>query len=553
MRSKLFSIIIALFAIAAYAHSQSNATMTLEQKIRRFAPTEITADISRLSDGDRKALAKLFEVAKIFDQLYTQQVWSGNEALRATLEQDQSPEGKLRLHWYDINMGPWSGIDNDESFIAGVPKVKPPMANFYPEDITKEEFNRWLKKLPKKDQDLATGYFTVIRRDEKKKLTIRSYYEEHMALLGRAAMLINQAADLTDNPSLKDFLEKRAGAFVTGDYYDSDVAWMALDAPLDITIGPYEVYMDQMFNYKAAFEAYINLRDDAETANLENFSKYLQEIEDNLPIAPKYRTKKLGALSPIRVVDELMIGGEARAGVQTAAYNLPNDERVTREKGSKRVMLKNVQEAKFNRVLVPIAGIALDSADRSKLSFDLFFTHILAHELMHGLGPHSITVKGKKTTVRKEMKDLSSALEEAKADISGLFMLQHLMDKGVLGNNADKLYTTYLASIFRSVRFGINEAHGKGTALQFNYLEDEGAILYNKEMGTFSVTDKMSEAVTKLTGEIMTIQAEGSYAKAKKLLDTYGVLRPEVKSTLDKLNDIPVDIEPIFPLADVLK
>jgi hypothetical protein len=531
----------------------SQTPMNLESKIKRFAPTEITGDISKLSDGDKKALAKLIEVAKIFDQLYIRQVWSGNEAVLQKLENDTTAEGKLRLHYFNINMSPWSNIDGNEPFVDGVPKIKPPMANYYPEDMTKKEFDSWLKKLPKAEQEKATGYFTVIRRDEKGKLKIVPYFEEYITLLSKASFLLKDAAELTDNPTLKAFLTKRANAFVTNDYYESDVAWMDLDSPIDVTIGPYEVYLDDLFNYKAAFEAYINLRDDAETAKLTKFSKYLQEVENNLPINPKYRNPKLGALSPIRVVDELIIGGEARAGVQTAAYNLPNDERVIKEKGSKRVMLKNVQEAKFNKVLVPIAGAVLDPADQSKLSFDLFFTHILAHELMHGLGPHNIIVKGKKTTVRQEMKELSSALEEAKADISGLFMLQYLMDKGMIENASDKLYTTYLASIFRSVRFGINEAHGKGTALQFNYLKDEGAITYNEAKGTFAVTPKMKDAVKKLTGEIMTIQAEGSYVKAKKLLDTYGVLRPEVKSALDKLGDIPVDIEPHFPLAEAQK
>ncbi|MFI5251032.1 MAG: hypothetical protein ACHQQQ_01260 [Bacteroidota bacterium] len=544
-------ILTVIFQISMYA--QQLSTQELESKIKRFAPTEITADISKLSTGDQKALSKLFEAAKYIDQIYTQQVWRGNEALRAELESDTSTEGKIRLHYYNINMSPWSNIDGNEPFIEGVPKVRPPMANFYPENMTKEEFNKWLKTLSKEDQKRATGYFTVIRRDQKGKLIIIPYFEEYLTPLSRASITLNQAARLTDNQSLSLFLRQRAQAFVKGDYYASDVAWMELDSPIDVTIGPYEVYIDDLFNYKASFEAYIGLRDDAESAKLAKFSKYLQEIENNLPIDKKYRNPKLGTLSPIRVIDEVMIGGEARAGVQTAAYNLPNDERITKEKGSKKVMLKNVQEAKFNKVLVPIAGLVLDPSGKDKLSFELFFTHILTHEMMHGLGPHSITVKGKQTTVRQSMKELSSALEEAKADISGLFMLQYLMDKGIIENSSDKLYATYLASIFRSVRFGIKEAHGKGTALQFNYLEDEGAIAFNKEKGTFSVTDKMKEAVKKLTGEIMTIQATGNYDNAKKLLDTYGVLRPEVKNALDKLGDIPVDIEPIFPLASQLK
>jgi hypothetical protein len=363
---------------------------------------------------------------------------------------------------------------------------------------------------------------------------------------------MRQAAALTDNVSLKKFLNLRAEAFLTNDYYASDVAWMELDSPIEPTIGPYEVYMDELFNYKAAFEAYITLRNDVETKKLELYSRYLQEIENNLPIDAKYRNPRLGALSPIRVVDEVMIGGEARSGVQTAAYNLPNDERITTAKGSKRVMLKNVQEAKFNSVLIRIAEKVLDADQLSKLTFEPFFTHILTHELMHGLGPHSITVAGKQTTVRQAMRDLSSAIEEAKADISGLFALQFLIDKGIVDKSMEEpLYVTYLAGVFRSVRFGINEAHGKGMALQFNYLLDEGAFEYNKQNGTFRVNfARIKDATTKLTSVILRLQAEGNYAGVKTLLEKYAVIRPEMKSVLASLTEIPVDIEPRFALTN---
>jgi hypothetical protein len=313
--------------------------------------------------------------------------------------------------------------------------------------------------------------------------------------------------------------------------------------------------MDELFNYKAAFEAFITIRNDEETRKLASFSKHLQDIEDNLPINQKYRNPKLGASAPIRVVDQVLVGGEARAGVQTAAFNLPNDERVTREKGSKRVMLRNVQEAKFKNVLVPIANVALSQDQRGKVSFDPFFTHILAHELMHGLGPHTIKVGGRETTVRQEMKELGSALEEAKADISGLFALQYLIDKGIVAKSTEEsMYVTYLAGAFRSVRFGINEAHGKGMALQFNVLLDAGAIEVDRPTGTFRVNvSKIKDASQRLTGDIMTIQAEGSYEKAKALLEKYAVIRPEMKTVLDKLADIPTDIAPSFPLVGQLK
>jgi Peptidase family M49 len=359
---------------------------------------------------------------------------------------------------------------------------------------------------------------------------------------------LREAAQLTANRTLKDFLNKRADAFLSNDYYESDVAWMDLDSPIDVTIGPYETYEDELFGYKAAFEAYVTLRDDAESAKLARFSKYLQEIENHLPIDAQYRNPKLGAASPIRVVNEVFASGEGNSGVQTAAYNLPNDERVIKEKGSKRVMLKNVQEAKFKQTLIPISKVVLDPAQLSQLSFEAFFTHILMHELMHGLGPHNITVDGRATTVRQQLKETYSAIEEAKADISGLFALQYLMDKGVLPKTMERsVYTTFLASAFRSVRFGITEAHGRGIALQFNYLTDEGAIKYNESKGTFSVNmARVKEAVSKLTHDIMTLQAEGSYEKAKAMLDKYGVIRPPMEQALKQLTGVPVDIEPQF-------
>ncbi len=527
----------------------------LAAKLNRFAPTEITADVSRLSAGDRKALDKLIEASRLMDEIYLRQVWSGNASLKDRLAKETSAEGKARYAMFMLNKGPWSGLDHDSAFVDGVPQPKPPGANFYPEDMTKEEFEKWVASLSPADQEKAKGFFYTIRRGDDKKLKLVPYSQEYREWLEPAAMLLREAAELTDNISLKTFLTKRADAFLSNDYYESDVAWMDLDSPVEPTIGPYEVYMDELFNYKAAFEAFITLRNEEETNKLSKFSAELQELENNLPIDKKYRNPKLGALAPIRVVDEVVTGGEASKGVQTAAFNLPNDERVTREKGSKRVMLKNVQEAKFKNILVPISKVAISPEEQNLITFEPFFTHILAHELMHGLGPHTITVSGKQTTVRQAMKEISSAFEEAKADISGLWALQYLIDKGVVEKSFEKqMYVTFLASAFRSVRFGLNEAHGKGIALQFNYLMDEGAFLYDVKKATFSVNfSAVKDAVRKLTGEIMTIQAEGSYEKAKAMLDKYGVMRPEMKAVLDKMSDVPVDIAPRFPLAEQVK
>lgn len=552
------SMAVAIVLVACTAQkekpkaSESKAPAdSLARRISQFAPTDLSADVTHLSENDRKALDKLIEAAKLLDPLFLRQVWSGNEALMKRLEADTSSDGRERLHYFILNKGPWSRSEKNEPFIDGVPHEKPPQAGFYPDDMTKDEFNSWLNGLSEQDNRRATGFFTVIRRGADGKLTIVPYHEEYREFLEPAAKLLREAADLTTNQTLKNFLSKRADAFLSDDYYASDVAWMELDAPIDVTIGPYETYEDELFGYKAAFEAFITLRDEAESAKLVKFSGYLQDLENNLPIDSRYRNPKLGPASPIRVVDNVFCSGDGNRGVQTAAFNLPNDEQVVKEKGSKRVMLKNVQEAKFNKVLIPISKVVMDPSQQSQISFDAFFTHILAHELMHGLGPHNIKVGAQDTNVRKELKELYSTIEEAKADITGLWALQHLIDKGSVDASMERdLYTTYLASSFRSVRFGITEAHGKGQAVQFNYLLDEGAIKTDEAAGTFSVdTSKIKEAVKKLAGEILTIEAEGSYDKAKAMLDKYGLIRPAMQRALDKLSDLPVDIEPIFTLA----
>jgi hypothetical protein len=328
---------------------------------------------------------------------------------------------------------------------------------------------------------------------------------------------------------------------------------MELDASIEPTIGPYEVYEDEWFNYKAAFESFITLRDEAETAKLARFGSELQEIENNLPIDPKFRNPRLGALAPIRVVNTVFSAGDANRGVQTAAYNLPNDERVVREKGSKRVMLKNNQEAKFHMVLEPIAKVALAAGDQARVSFDAFFTHVLMHELMHGLGPHNITVGARATTVRQEFKELYSTIEEAKADVSGLFAMQYLVDHGKLDKAYEQsMYLTYLASMFRSIRFGLTEAHGRGVALQLNYFLDHGGVTVAAD-GTFAVdAAKMKQNVIDLTRDLMTMQAMGDYAAARQLLDKYANIRPHSQAVFDKLKSVPVDIAPRFVTAQEL-
>jgi hypothetical protein len=519
----------------------------LTQMNARFAPVTLKYDAAGLSAGDRRALPKLVEAARVLNHLFLDQLWSGNRELYAKLQRDTTPLGKARLRYFWLNKGPWSDLDDHAAFVPGVPARKPQGANFYPPGMTREEFEAWVKSLPAPEREQAMGFFTVVRRDANKQLHLVPYHQEYAADLGKAAGLLREAAALTGNASLKKFLTLRAEAFLSNDYYPSDIAWMDLDAPLDITIGPYETYNDELFGYKAAFEAYIAIRDEAETNKLKTVAAHLQEVENHLPLDQRYRNPKLGALAPIRVVNEVYASGDGAHGVRTAAFNLPNDERVISQKGSARIMLKNIQEAKFASTLIPIAARVLKPAAREDLSFSYFFTHILAHELSHGIGPHQIEVAGRATTPRQELKELYSAIEEAKADITGLFMLEYLYDHKLMDGPAYErpLYTTYLASAFRSVRFGVTEAHGKGMALQFNYLLDKGAFTLDAA-GTFAVdVPKMKSAVRDLTHDLLTIEAEGNYAGAKRMLDTLAVIRPAMRKALDGLQDLPTDVDPV--------
>ena len=522
----------------------------LNRMSARFAPTEIRVDTSHLSPGDRNALIELVRAARVLDDIFIEQLWSGGHAMLEQLKQDHSELGRARFDYFWRNKGPWSDLDGHAAFLANVPARKPAGANFYPEDMTKEQFESWVKGLPANQQKEAEGFFTVIRRQQGK-LTMVPYSQAYADRLGQCATLLRQAAAHTSNVTLKRFLTARADAFHSNDYYASDVAWMDLDSPLDVTIGPYETYNDELFGYKAAFEAYVNLRDEAESAKVKFFANHLQEIENNLPMEAKFRNPKIGAMAPIAVVNEVYCSGDAAHGVQTAAYNLPNDERVVQEKGAKRVMLRNVQEAKFKTNLTPIAAKVLPAAGRGELDFDSFFTHILAHELSHGIGPQQIKINGRETTARKELKELYSTIEEAKADATGLFMLQYLSDHNAAKIDERRLYTTFLASSFRTLRFGLKEAHGKGMAIQFNYLVDKGAFV--RRDGHYQVDfGKVKSAVRDLVHDLLTLEATGDYAGARHMMDTLGVIRPEEQKTIDGLQGVPVDIAPVFVTATAL-
>eukprot|EP01121_Diplochlamys_sp_Union-15-3_P018705 TRINITY_DN6870_c0_g2_i1.p1 TRINITY_DN6870_c0_g2~~TRINITY_DN6870_c0_g2_i1.p1 ORF type:complete len:528 (+),score=97.73 TRINITY_DN6870_c0_g2_i1:28-1611(+) len=523
----------------------------LLSKTKRYATTEITSSTDHLSENEKKALRLLIDAGKIMDIIFLKQKWSKNLDLYEQLKSDTTEIGKLKSKYFWINRSPWSILDEGEAFIEGV-GPKPKGANYYPEDMQQEEFEKWASSLDEKQSQIVKGFFSVIRRDANKHLIHVPYNVEYKSELEKAAALLRQAAELITDQSLKDYLTKRSDAFLSNDYYDSDVAWLKIDpkSAIDVTIGPYEVYLDEMFSYKAAFESFIGLRDFEETQKLEKFSHLLQTVENNLPVDDKFKNPKLGAHSPIVVINEVFCSGDC-AGPQTAAFNLPNDEKVISTQGAKLVLLKNVQAAKFEKILKPISDVVISQEQRKYISFDSFFTHILAHELSHSLGPHSIKIGGENTTVRAQLREYHSSLEEAKADILGLYALAFFIENGIIPAEQERsFYVTFLAGAFRSIRFGLEEAHGKGQAVQLVYLLEKGGFDFDSKTHTFSVNfDKIKDAVRDLTRDIILIQAEGSRQKAFDLLSKYGVKTPEVQKALDIIKDIPTDIYPIFPLA----
>ncbi len=554
-------------ASATDAPAPAAATVAeLNQMSSRFAPAQLLVDASQLSASDKAAIVKLLEAAKIIDVLQLRQRWEGNEALWAALQKDSSPLGQARQSVFWLNKGPWSILDDNKTFLPAevggikIPAKKPAAGSFYPAGASKQALEAWMNSLPPEGKQQAQWFFTTIRTGPDGKFKIVKFSDEYRAELEKLAALLKQAAALTDNASLKKFLTLRADAFLSNDYLPSDLAWMDLDSPVDITIGPYETYDDELFGYKAAFEAYVSIRDQKETTKLNFFGQHLQELEDHLPIDAKYRNPKVGALAKMVVVNEVYGAGDGNMSVQTAAYNLPNDERIISQRGSKRVMLKNVQEAKFKSTLTPISKIVLRPETQKDLDFDSFFTHILAHEITHGLGPHLTKVGGKESTPRQDLKDTYSTIEEAKADITGLWALTYMMEQGQLkgslgqGDAAErKLYNTFLASGFRTLHFGLTDAHARGMAIQMNYLLDKGGFVSHGD-GTFAVDfTKIKQAVIDLDRELLTILATGDYARAKDLMSKYVVIRPDVQKALGKMDKtVPNDIRPVFSTAEAL-
>lgn len=534
-------------ATSTASADRSEIAPDVAQRAAQLPKTVIDYDHALLTENERQVVAKLIEASKFIDEIYWLQVSEDNPALRDRLAQGTSPLDRAGYDYFLINRGPWDRLKEDEPFV-GTAK-KPAGAAFYPPDLTKEEMEKYIAAHPDQKEALQ-GLFTVVRREGDKLVTI-PYSKHYAKQLEPAAAKLREAANLTTNTSLKTYLTKLADAFGKDNYRDSDMAWMDLQGPIEVVIGPYEVYEDALFNYKAAFESFITVVDRGETDRLEVYAQHLPGMEKNLPIPDEYKNPNRGTESPIRVVQELYTAGDARRGVQTAAFNLPNDEFVREKKGSKKVLLKNVMDAKYRLSGTPIANRVLAPDQRGLLNFDAYFNFILFHELSHGVGPGMIQgPDGQRTDIRFLLKDTYSAIEECKADVLGIWNILYAKEFNLVSSfSEEQLFATYAGLHFRSMRFGIDEAHGRGTAVQWNWLREKGAIVPAAD-GTFRVDmTKMRAGIRSLATELLTLQATGDYARAQRLLAKYGVSNPEIEGVINRLKDIPVDITPVFPAA----
>ncbi|MDQ3470880.1 MAG: hypothetical protein M3428_00610 [Pseudomonadota bacterium] len=510
--------------------------------LAKLARVEMNPDTSFLNAEEREVVNILIRAANLMSEIYKRQTTPGYDQLRAQMAQN---DPKL-LERFDAFFGPWDAINDNDPFFGG--QAKPPGAGFYPADLTKEEFDRYLGAHPDQSEALTSPYTVVKRQGDR--LVAVPYREEYKRWLEPAAKLLEQAAAKTSNPSLKRFLGLRAEAFRTDDYFQSELAWMDLKGtPIEVAIGPYEVYTDTLYGRKTAFEAFITLRDPQESRALDVYKGELRGMEANLPVEERLKNFQRGFESPLVVADQVHGGGDNVPGVQTIAFNLPNDERVREAKGAKKVILQNVLGAKYERILKPMASLVLVPAQAPNVTQRYMFVGTLFHELAHSLGPGSITVDGRKTTVDKQLKELGSGFEEAKADVMGAYNVMYMMDKGGLPRaERPQIRATYVAGLFRAMRFGIGEAHGKGAAMQYRYLRQKGALVWDPQARRFRIDEaKIDGAIRDLVGDIVRLQATGDYAGVNAFLGRYAVLDAEAESVIASMGGIPIDIRPIYP------
>ncbi len=509
--------------------STSNDTSVMQKKIAQFAKVDLKTDLSKLTENEKKMIPVLIEIAKLMDDIFWIQTFGDKDSLFSSIKDENTRK------FVEINYGPWERLNANAAIISGI-GPKPAGANFYPKDMIKEEF----EKLSDKNK---TSLYTLIRRDDEGKLKVIWYHEAFKEKVNKASELLIKAAELAEDAGLKKYFELRAKAILTDDYYESDIAWMDMKTnTIDFVVGPIENYEDGLYEYKAAQEAAILVKDKEWSKKLEKFISILPDLQKKLPVDKKYKTEIPGASSDMAVYDIIYYAGDANSGGKTIAINLPNDEKVQEKKGSRRLQLKNAMKAKFDNILLPIAEQLIDSNQLTFVKFDAFFNNTMFHEVAHGIGIKN-TINGK-GTVRKAMKDISSAFEEAKADVLGLFLVEKLIEeKQITETTIKESYTTYMAGLIRSVRFGATEAHGKANMMCFNYFEEMGA--FKSENGKYKVDiEKMKIAIEKWADKILVFQGNGDYEAASLFLKKYGNVKPELQKGLDNLKNanIPVDV-----------
>ncbi|MFH1160935.1 MAG: Zn-dependent hydrolase [bacterium] len=539
MKNRFFVFTVSCFVLGFLAGcnpsakevEQASFDSLMKAKVNEFALVKLSTDLSVLSDKEKQMILLLIEASRIMDDLFWRQAFPGNKTafLDSLVHQDSRK-------FAEINYGPWERLNGDKPFLPGYGE-KPAGANFYPTDLTKEAFEQW------EDPDKTSPY-TVIWRNKDGTLRAIWYHEAYRESLEKAAGLLKQAASLAEDAGLKKYLELRSLALITDDYYPSDMVWMEMkDNTVDVVIGPIENYEDQLFGYKTAYEAAVLIKDREWSKTLEKFAAYLPELQNQLPVDAKYKQEKPGTESDLNAYDIIYCAGDMNAGSKTIAINLPNDEQVQLKKGSRRLQLKNAMRAKFDHILVPISNVLIDSSQRANIKFDAFFSNVMFHEVAHGLGiKNTITGKG---TVRDALKEKYSSFEEAKADVLGLFMTVKLIEMGeITGITPEDCFVTYLAGMFRSVRFGAASAHGKANMMCFNFLSEKGAF-ERLENGTYKVNfDKTREAMNEWASKILIFEGDGDYAGVTAYLEANGVIKPELQAELDllKTRQIPVDI-----------
>ena len=502
----------------------------MQSKVNEYATVKLISDLSKLSEKEKQLIVKLIEIAKIMDDLYWQQTLGDKKAFLDSIKSDYEKQFAL------INYGPWDRLDDNKPFIAKYGE-KPAGANFYPKDMTKEEF----EKLDNKDK---TSLYTVIRRNEDKSLKVVWYHDEYKEQLQKASKLLKKASELAEDEGLKKYLELRSEALITSNYQPSDMAWMDMKTNrIDFVVGPIENYEDALFGHKAAFESFVLIKDMEWSKKLDKYISMLPDIQKQLPVEEKYKKEIPGTASDLGVYDAVYYAGDCDAGSKTIAINLPNDEEVQLAKGSRRLQLKNAMKAKFDNIMMPIAQKLTDPAQLKNVKFDAFFNNVMFHEVAHGLGIKN-TINGK-GTVREALKDVYSAFEEAKADILGLFIVTHLIEKGEIKEiTVEDCFITYMAGIFRSVRFGAASAHGNANMMCFNFFEKAGAFSRN-DKGFYTVDIvKMKEAMNQWAAAILVFEGNGDYDGAARYRKENATVNPQLQKELDGLKsaNIPKDI-----------